>query len=72
MTYRISYDDGLGVAGRASVRRTEYFGTEFEALNRARQLLNDGDHHSIVVYDHSGNILTGIRLELKLGLAVTD
>jgi hypothetical protein len=52
MTYRISYEDGLAAAADAAylevVARTEYFRTEYEALNRARQLLardtsgNDG------------------------------
>ena len=69
MTYRVSYDDGVV---RKAVRRTEYYRTEFEALQRARQLLEDGDHHGIALHDGGGSVLTGIRLELKLGLAVTD
>ena len=46
MTYRISYDDGLatGARGRERVQRTEYFHTEFEALRRARELIEDDDH----------------------------
>ena len=47
MTYRISYDDGLAVMagsdGHEKVKRTEYFRTEYEALQRARQLLDGGD-----------------------------
>lgn len=69
MTYRISYDDG---AAREAVTRTEYYRTEFEALRRARELLEDGDHHGIAIRDGSGSILTGILLELRLGLAATD
>jgi len=69
MTYRISYDDGLT---REAVKRSEYYRTEFEATRRARQLLEDGDHHGIALHDASGSVLTGIRLELKLGMAVTD
>ena len=69
MTYRVSYDNGMV---REAVRRTEYYGTEFEALRRARQLLEDGDHHGIALHDGSGGVLTGIRLELRLGMAVTD
>jgi hypothetical protein len=49
MTYRISYDDGLAAAADAAylevATRTEYFRTEYEALNRARQLLENGDYH---------------------------
>ena len=69
MTYRISYDDGLA---REAVKRSEYYRTEFEAMRRARQLLEDGDHHGIALHDASGSVLTGIRLELKLGMAVTE
>jgi hypothetical protein len=69
MTYRVSYDDGMV---REAVRRTEYDPTESEALGRARQLLEGGDHHGIALYDAAGSVLTGIRLELKLGMAVID
>jgi hypothetical protein len=54
MTYRISYDDGLaattGAGGHEGVTRTEYFRTEYEALQRARQLLEDGDHHAVSLW----------------------
>ena len=69
MTYRISYDDGLP---REAVKRSEYYRTESEAMRRARELLEDGDHHGIALHDVSGSVLIGIRLELKLGMAVTD
>jgi hypothetical protein len=74
MTYRICYDNGLMTAARdgEAGHRTEYFGTEFEALRRARQLLEDGDHHGIVVHDDAGTILTGILLQLKLGAVIAD
>ncbi len=71
MSYRICYDDGL-IIGRQTVRRTEYFRTEFEALKRARELLEEGDHHGIAVYDGAGAGLGGIRLELKLGMQPID
>ena len=75
MTYRISYDDGLaattGAGGHEGVTRTEYFRTEYEALQRARQLLEDGDHHAVSLCDSSG-VLTGIRLQLKLGAAIAE
>jgi hypothetical protein len=69
MTYRISYDDSVA---RDTVRPTEYYRTKFEALRRARQLLEDDGHYGIAIHDGSGGVLTGIRLELKLGLAATD
>jgi hypothetical protein len=69
--YRISYDDGF-VAKRDGVERIEYFRTEFEALKRARQLLEGGDHHGVALHDEEGNLLTGIRLHLKLGMQVVD
>jgi len=71
MTYRISYDEGLAAAADAAylevMTRTEYFRTEYEALNRARQLLEDGDHHAVSLCDNSGSVLAGIRLQLRLG-----
>jgi hypothetical protein len=76
MTYRISYDDGLaamaGAHGHEGVTRTEYFRTENEARQRARQLLKDGDHHAVSLCDSSGSVLAGIRLQLKLGASVAD
>jgi hypothetical protein len=77
MTYRISYDDGLtastGARGHEGVTRTEYyFPSEYEALNRARQLLEDSDHHAVSLCDSSGSVLAGIRLQLKLGAAIAE
>jgi len=71
MTYRVSYEHGLPAAsdarGHERVTRTEYFRTEDEARNRARQLLEDGDHHAVSLCDSSGTVLAGILLQLKLG-----
>jgi hypothetical protein len=76
MAYRISYEDGMvamaGARSAEAVTRTEYFRTEYEALQRARQLLEDGDHHAVSLYDSSGSVLTGIRLQLKLGTSTAD
>ena len=76
MTYRISYDDGLaamaGSRGHEKVKRTEYFRTEYEALQRARQLLDDGDHHGVTLCDNSGSVLAGILLQLKLRASIAD
>jgi hypothetical protein len=76
MTYRISYDDGLAAMavarGHERVMRTEYFPTEDEALQRARQLLEEEDHHAVCLYDGTGSVLAGIRLQLKLGALIAD
>ena len=50
-------------------RRTETFRTESEALTRARELINTGDHRAVVILDSSGNTLAGVRLQLKLGFS---
>ena len=71
MLYSISYDDGWtgGAEGRAreGLTRTETFGTEGEALTRAFRLLDEGRHHTVSLSDSSGNVLCGVRLQLKLG-----
>ena len=71
MTYSISYDDGLAVVtkerGDEGLTRIETFLTEQEALKRAFRLLDDGTHHAISVCDSFGNVLCGVRLQLKLG-----
>jgi hypothetical protein len=75
MTYRISYQDGWAAAtdahdGEAS--RTECFATEYEALGRARELVESGVHHAVSLSDSSGDVLAGVRLQLKLGASVAD
>jgi len=73
MTYSISYDDGSASAtkerGGEGLTRIETFQTEHEALNRAFRLLDEGTHHAISVCDSSGNVLCGVRLQLKLGFS---
>jgi hypothetical protein len=72
MTYKISYQDEVPISVRKwrndEAARTETFGSEAEALRRARELIDDGEHQRVVVSDASGNALGGIRLQLKLGL----
>ena len=74
MTYRISYDDGPSgttTDGReAETRRMEEYRTEGEALGRVRELLEAGEHDGVSVRDSSGNVLCGVRLQLKLGFPV--
>jgi hypothetical protein len=73
MTYSISYDDGLTSATKErraeGLTRIETFLTKHEALNRAFRLLEEGAHHAISVCDASGNVLCGVRLQLKLGFS---
>jgi len=54
------------------VTRTEYFRTEHEALKRARELIEGGDHHAVSLCDNSGRVMAGIRLQLKLGASIAD
>jgi hypothetical protein len=74
MTYQISYDDGpsgASVGGcEAGTRRMEEYRTEREALGRVRELLEAGEHDGVSVRDSAGNVLCGVRLQLKLGFPV--
>ncbi|HXP03046.1 MAG TPA: hypothetical protein VN808_02925 [Stellaceae bacterium] len=69
MTYRIIYsetpDMPAAVEERAAL--TEEFSSEHQALGRARELLEIGEHHCVAVDDGAGNVLHGVRLQLKLG-----
>jgi hypothetical protein len=73
MAYRISYDDKLPNSATnrrpEDASRMETFDTEQEALIRARELIEDGDCYAVAICDDSGEVLGGIRLQLKLGLA---
>jgi hypothetical protein len=74
MIYRISYSDGsAGASKRTRKAKTglvEEYRTEREALGRARELLEAGEHDGVLVRDDSGNVLCGVRLQLKLGFPV--
>ena len=71
MAYWISYDDkvlaSVGNSRRDDASRTEIFATEQEALSRARELSEEGDCQAIAVCDDAGEVIGGIRLQLKLG-----
>jgi hypothetical protein len=73
MSYSISYDIGLASVTKErcerDLARVETFLTEDEALNRAFRLLDEGMHHGVSVRDSSGNVLCGVRLQLKLGFS---
>jgi hypothetical protein len=70
MAYRISYDEKIPVCvdnwRDEDAPRTEFFETEQEALQRARELIEEGNWHAVAVSDDSGEVLGGIRLQLKL------
>jgi len=74
MTYRISYNDrpsGAPIGERQpGEKRIEEYPTEAEALGRVCELLEAGEHDGVSVRDGSGNILCGVRLQLKLGFPV--
>src|SRR6266404_6095126 len=73
MAYQISYNDEMPISVKKwrnqDAARIETFRTEHEALTRARELIDAGDHHSVVICDSSGNTLAGVRLQLKLGFS---
>jgi hypothetical protein len=63
MTYRIIYRETPTVPATSA----EEFSQEHQALGRARELLEAGEHHGVAVDDGRGNTLHGVRLQLKLG-----
>ena len=69
MTYRIIYDEVL--ENRNDTRRdpawTEEFNDEHQALRRARELIEAGEHHRVAVEDGTGRVLCGVRLQWRLG-----
>ena len=73
MTYRVFYGDALAMAGSNSYSqegfRSERFGTEHEALRRARELLDDDAHAIVAIRDARGRQLSGVCLQLRLGYA---
>ena len=60
MMYRISYGFGLSISTGAQrskgATQTEYFPAEYEALRRARELL-DGDYHAVSLCDSSDRVV---------------
>jgi len=68
MTYRIIYSETtMLVAEREYAAATEEYSNEHQALGRARELLETGEHHGVAVDDGDGHVLHGVRLQLKLG-----
>jgi hypothetical protein len=48
----------------------EEYRTEREALGGVRELIEAGEHDGVSVRDVAGNVLYGVRLQLKLGFPV--
>ena len=71
MPYQVFYVECSDkvMSGQLSEERSakERFETEQRALARARELLEDGYHHTVLVRYNSGDVLSGLRLQLKLG-----
>jgi hypothetical protein len=70
MSYRVSYIDTSPAqeTGLEGAERTEIYPTEPAALARARELLDDMFCERIEVSRGSGESLSGVCLQLKLGL----
>ena len=70
MSYRVSYIDTSPAqeAGLEGTERTETYPTEPAALARARELFDDMFCERIEVSKGSGESLSGVCLQLKLGL----
>jgi len=47
--------------------QSERFSTEHEALQRARELLDEDLSTVVAIRDPAGNQLAGLRLQLRLG-----
>ena len=71
MTYRVYYGDAVAMTSRDPHLndrvRSERFSTEHEALQRARELLDEDLTTVVAIRDAAGNQLAGLRLQLRLG-----
>jgi hypothetical protein len=71
MTYRVLYGDAAAMSGcdwHLDERvQFERYSTEHEALQRARELTEEDLSTVVVIYDAAGDLLSGVRLQLKLG-----
>jgi hypothetical protein len=76
MSYRISYNDTTAPALKKwrneESERVEIFASEYEALKRARELLDEGEVHGVTMTDDSGSVLGGFRLQLRLGFSPVE
>jgi hypothetical protein len=68
MTYRVVHGETLvhSVGDGDQIARAERFSTEHEALRRAHEILRQDERATVAICDDSGNVLGGVRLQLKL------
>jgi len=71
MTYRVLYGNAVVLASQDRQLdkevRSERFSTEHEAMHRARELLDEDVSTVVAVSDAAGNVVSGVRLQLRLG-----
>lgn len=71
MSYRVIYQETAAPYAKTGRREdriwTEEFSAEHQALGRARELIETGEHHGIAMRDHGGNEISGVRLQWRLG-----
>jgi hypothetical protein len=72
MSYQVFYGDSVVLAGcdlhaGETNAHSERFGTEYEALRRARELLDEDARTIVAIRDPAGDLLSGVRLQLRLG-----
>ena len=76
MSYQLFYGDAVCMSNRdlhVDERvPSERFSTEHEALNRARELLDDDFSTVVAIRDAAGNQLSGVRLQLRLGYSCVE
>jgi hypothetical protein len=76
MTYQVFYGHALAMEPRDRHLdervRSERFSTEHEALNRARELLDQDFSTVVAIHDASGNEVTGVSLQLRLGYSCVE
>ena len=69
MSYRLFYEDKTATGNDGGLR-IELFDSEEQALNRARELLEQNEDYTISILDEAGEVACGVRLRLKLGYRV--
>lgn len=71
MSYQVFHGNAAAMAARDRHLdervQIERFSTEHEALNRARELIDDDLTTVVAICDAAGNQLAGLRLQLRLG-----
>lgn len=71
MSYRVIYQEAAVPQAKTERREgtvwMEEFSSEHQALGRARELIETGEHHGIAMRDHGGNEISGVRLQWRLG-----